>query len=101
MGNLKLTKSEIAALDLLIATIEEGEKNEVQFGDAGNLTLITAVTKATRVVTKATRYVPVVVDLTTNLIGGTIREDEGATKLLDKNGQLDLNALKEIRKQLS
>jgi len=100
MEKLKLSKTELAALDLLISSIEEGDQ-KVKFGAGEDLAFITAVTRATNIVTKATKYVPAVLNVATYLIGGAIAAEKHISKILNHNGELDLETLKEIRKQVS
>ena len=107
MAKLKLTRTELAALDALIAEMQGDHKSvEAEVGDLkAFITAITAVTRvtvqATKVVVRATPYVTDIVEVATAILGKETHDE--ATKQLESHAKAGITVqhLIELRKKFN
>ena len=104
MAKLKLTHAELAALDALIAELQDDHKGiEAEIGDVkAFITAVVKVTaKATRVAVKATPYVTDIVEVATAILGKETHDE--ATKSLEQHAKAGINVqqLIELRKKFN
>lgn len=98
MGKVKLTKTELAVLDALIASFEDEGKLQTQGGD--NLAFITAVVRVTAAATRITvRATPYVAEAATALVGGTATTPEKLNELLGDQKNIDLKTLIKLKEE--
>jgi len=95
MSDIKLTKAELAALDFII---EDMQGERVGVGEI-EARFTPAILRVTRVVTRATRYTPII----TQALGVTSRQEAGGERLQESAGDLtsglSLDTLLELRRR--
>ena len=102
--SVKLTRTDVAALDLLIASLEEEQRGaavETVEVAAIPAAVVAATARATPAVVRATPAVIRATRLATELIGGAVAvSDELAASARELPAELSLEQLKELRAQI-
>lgn len=103
MAKVKLTQQELAALDALIAELQNGNKTvEADFAEPAFITAVARVAvQATKVAIKATPYVADVAEVATAILGREAKDE--TNKQLEKLARegLSVEKLIELRKRFN